>query len=780
MWNKKHLFARYYRYVYKCCLQSKNYILVTTMAMKTSQIILITALLFTITILPPTYATTYSISIRDVATTPEDPKIGDTLKIKVQYKTEGPSDPNVKLYLYVDDILEKTYSRSHSYSGTYTYTFYFDTDDLSDKKHEIKIKAKVYDGSIIKDTDTVTQNIYFDEIEDVGTYSIDIEDITITPSEAHSGDLINIRTKFHITAPQDPKVKLYLYIDGKQVKTNTQNYNRGTRYHTFSYSTDDLEKGIHTAKIKADLYRDSWLKDTDTQTESFHLNEKRDVNHDLDITSINFNTPISPKENIPVTITIKNNGNIDEEDVRIKMTLDSKTIYSTPFYLIRGQSKTRTLHIDTPEKSGRYELIIRTYNKETEQKSIQNLDIHGYALSMSITPKDEAYTGEWIRISGYARQDQIGTTKKLNIYKDDKYEKTIIPEENGYYTSYVKFDTAQYHKITVELEDIKKDKIIRINQKETEIKDTTNTDTISFQPTDDRPYTIIVIKEGKERIYIEESTDKLPEPDESITEINTKMETLSTKIDDTNENIEDVKKRIENLDTEIDKIKEDTSSDKEKESFGYVDIETSNNELIVSNYDGNLVTITITNNLNSEKVFRIDTNFNKDWTFLPNSKMIENKESSTFHIYFNPIDAKGEYKGNITIYQEDNIIKKIPLTLYVTEARKPPQEDEEIKFIGPKTATGAIYLIMLFCIVLISLYLWKKDEKKEEKKPLMPKIIPGYIGHLKTETTHTEKTKKSPILSTPIDQMKTKINTTTPQRPHGKGVYHVNWDQVIM
>ncbi|MFH1127498.1 MAG: CARDB domain-containing protein, partial [archaeon] len=457
--------------------------------------------------LPCVHAASYSISIRDTTFTPEDLSIGDTLNVKVQYRIEGPSGPDVKLYLYVDDVLEKTYTRSHSYAGTYYYTFYFDTDDLEGTKHEIKIKAKVYEGSTLKDTDTYSQNIYFDD-ERTGSniYNIDIQDITITPSDAHAGDTISIRTKFSTDTPQTSKVKLYLYIDQKLETTYTGNYNSATLYHTFSYSTKDLEKGTHTAKIKTELYRDTWLKDTDTETESFSLLEKRNINHDLDITSINYNTPISTKESIPVTVTVKNSGNIDEENVKIRLILDAKTVYSAPFYLIRGQSKTITTYIDTPEKSGKYEIVIIAYNQNSEQKSIQFIETYGYTLSLAISPKEEAYVGDWIKITGYAKQDGVGTTRKIDIYKDDIYEKTIMPGENGVYTDYVRFETAQYHKITADLAGTRNDKIILIKQKETATTGTTGTagdGAISMEVEKDKPYTIIIVKEGTERIYIE-------------------------------------------------------------------------------------------------------------------------------------------------------------------------------------------------------------------------------------------------------------------------------------
>ena len=757
-------------------------------------IILAAALCLAIALPHTTEAASYSISVRDITITPEDPDIGDTIKIKVRYRVEG-SDPDIKLYLYVDDTLEKTYIKSHSYAGTYDYTFYYDTDDLEDRKHEIKIKAKVYDDGTLEDTDTVTKNIYLDEEEDTGTYTIDIQDLTITPDSAHAGDTIRLTAKFYINAPSSAKVKLYLYIDGNEEKVYTGNYNHGTRYHTFSYRTDDLEKGIHTAKIKTVLYKDSWLKDTDTQSESFYLDEKRGADHDLDFTSISYNVPLNPEERIPVTVTVKNSGNQDEENVKIKMILDSKTVYSSPFYLIRGHDRTKTVYIDTPQKSGKYELIIFAYNENTEQKSIQYIETHGYTLSLSISPKDEAFTGDWIKTSGYARQNSAGTTKKLNIYKDDTYEKTIIPNENGDYTDYVKFDTLGYHKISVELENIKKDKIILIRQKETPAQDTDDAGTTIIE-TQNQQYTIIIVKEGKERIYREshdtdsETNRKLETIASQINTTNSKLETINENIAETNRNtntnFEEVKEKIDELGEKLETAREQNAE--EEDLYKYVDIETSNKELVVSNFGANLVTITIANHLGSKNVFSVGTDFDDNWVFLPNSEIIENRETKALQIYFNPINAKGEYKGNITVYKGNETIKKIPLTLYVTEPvteekKKTEDKHDTTEFIGPKTATGIIFLIALFIIVNILLYYRKTRYDKEEKRPLEPTIIPEHIGHMKKENERTvrEKAKENSMaLPGIIGRVKKKIPMPAAARPKGKGVYHVSWNQVIM
>ena len=772
---------------------------------KISILIIFAALCTALALIPATHASSYSISIRDLTITPDDLDIGDTLKIRVQYKTEGYSGADIKLYFYIDGTLEKTYTKSHTYAGTHYYTFYYDTDDLEERKHEIKIKAKIYDESTLKDTDTYTQNIYFnEESTDYSTYTIDIREITITPSNPHAGDTIRVTTKFYINAPYtsgSPKVKLYLYIDDSLKKTYIGNYNHGTRYHTFSYTTTSLEKGIHTAKIKVWLYRDSWLKDSDLQTENFYLDEKRGVNHDLDFTSINYNIPLNPEEKIPVTVTVKNNGNEDEENVKIKMILDDKTVYSAPFYLIQGHEKTKTIYIETPKYSGKYELIIIAYNQNTQQKTIQYIETHGYTLSLAISPKIEAYTGDWIKVTGYARQNSEGTTKKVNIYLDDTYEKTIIPKENGEYTDYVKFGTPGYHKITVELENIKKYKIILIKEKETTTQDTPKTGETIIQ-TENQQYTLIIIEEGKERIYIQSQKDT--ETIEKLATIEEKIDTVENNVKNINETIE---KNNRNTDTNFEKIRNaidalgekivnaTTKKQEEDNLYRYVDIETSNKQLIVSNFGSNIITITITNHMGTKNTFSIETDFKDEWVFLPPSETIKDKETKELYIYFNPTNAKGEYKGNITVYKGNETIKKIPLTLYVSDIEEPSAaketKDTYDDFIGPKTTGGIIFLLILFTITMILLYYRSTGYKTEEKKPLEPKIIPAYIGHAKnmqaetqekTALYPTENKSKEPVRIIPqiISRMKQKIPTARPTKPKGEQVYHVPWDHVIM
>jgi len=802
---------------------------VITIHKKITILLILTALCTALALIPATYATSYSITIRDLEITPDNPDIGDTLKIKVNYRTEGYSGADIKLYLYVDGTLEKTYTKSSTYAGTHYYTFYYDTGGLEERKHEIKIKAKIYDDSSLEDTDTLTRNIYFDEEEYIGTYTIDIQETTITPTEPHAGDTIRITSKFYINAPYtsgSKEIKLYLYIDGTLEKTYTGYYSHGTRYHTFSYTTTGLEKGLHTAQIKAQLYRNSWLKDTDMQTKIFYLDERRDANHDLDFTSINYNVPLNPEEKIAVTVTVKNSGNEDEENVKIKMILDDKTVYSAPFYLLRNHEKTKTIHIETPRASGRYELIIFAYNQDTEQKTIQYIETHGYTLSLAISPKEEAYTGDWIKVSGSARQNSEGTTKKLNIYRDDTYEKTIIPQENGDYADYVKFETPGYHKITAELENIKKDKVILIKEKETTTEDTGDSGTTIIK-TENQQYTIMIIQEGKERIYIESQkdtettqklntlTEELDNTNKNIHTTNEKIETTNEKLDVTNEKIdtlgndmkninENIEENTRNTNTNFEKIKNaintlgeklaDAAAAKQSEdednTFRYIDIETSNKQLVVNNFGSNIVTITITNYLGSKNTFSIDTDFREDWVFLPSPETLKDKETKKLYIYFNPTNAKGEYKGNITIYKGNETIKKIPLTLYVSDIQKPDTAEEkkdtdtQTDFIGPKTTGGIIFLLALFTITMILLY-YRSKEYKSEKKPLEPKLIPAYIGHAKKESPNllaatTKNKEETDMIPQILSRMKQKIPTQIHTKPKGKQVYHVPWDHIIM
>jgi len=58
----------------------------------------------------------------------------------------------------------------------------------------IKIRAAVHDDDDnVKDTDTATETIYLDENGHDGTYSLNIEEITITPEDAHVKDTVDIQ-----------------------------------------------------------------------------------------------------------------------------------------------------------------------------------------------------------------------------------------------------------------------------------------------------------------------------------------------------------------------------------------------------------------------------------------------------------------------------------------------------------------------------------------------------------------------------------------------------------
>lgn len=769
--------------------------------------ILVVFCLYTIIVSTPSvHAASYSITVRDVEITPSNADIDDTLNIKVNYRVDG-SDPKVILRLYVDGTLEKTYTKTSVSSGIRDYTFYYDTSDLDGRSHDIKIRAAVYDDDVEKDTDTFIKTIYLNDDNNGGTYSLDIKEITITPEDAHVKDTVDIKVTFFVEAPEDPTVKLYLYIDGDYVSSHTADYNRGSRYIVFRYSTTDLDKGIHTAKIKGEMYKDSRLIDTDTETQSFNLLEKRDIIHNLEFTKIAYNTPVIPAENIPVTVTVKNSGNIDEESVRIKIILDDKTIYSTPFYLARDRSETKTLYIEAPAKSGKYDMVIVAYDTKTERKSIQRIEIYRYSLSLEISPKDEAFEGDWIKISGTARLDTSGISRKLNVYLDDKYEKTIISKEDGTYSDYVKFDTKGYHKITVELENIRKDKIIIISKKETTIPAGAEKpqDSSIYVSADGKPYTIIIIKEGKDRIYIDGNNPNQPE-DNKTKEIEKKLEDISNRINSTDKKIDSIRDTItaiegtikdsaKNIGVQIDNVKSEitrrmnridtkidnltTQKTEEEDAYKYVDIETSNKELVVSNYGSNIVAITITNHLGYKSVFSIDTDFSDKWVFLPASEEIKNKETKTLNIYFNPVNASGEFMGNITIYSGNETVKKIPLTLFVVRDTKKTEDKPKSgqDFFAPLNAGSAIFLFALFAIVMIFLYYRKGLYASEDKRPLEPKIIPHYIG--KPRETEELRSEKKPI-ETPKESILKSFRKYSAKTSNSRQIYHVGWEQVIL
>lgn len=193
----------------------------------------------------------------------------------------------------------------------------------------------------------------------------------------------------------------------------------------------------------------------------------------------------------------------------------------------------------------------------------------------------------------------------------------------------------------------------------------------------------------------------------------------------------------------------------------YVDIDVSTKELDIEQYKGNLLDIKVTNHLGTEETFKIVSNFSQDWAFTPGAKTLDDSENAVFRMFFSPGEKLGRYSGEIYVVQGSEIIKTIPLSIFVApspsrEARLPT---EQLGFIGDIGTEGYVALGGLFFALLIILAIVPRMNLQ------MPKISLRPFGTL--ASGHGYK-------STPLEPSEIKIEPAVKEK-----MYVVPWNNVL-
>ncbi|NOQ55264.1 MAG: hypothetical protein GQ477_00495 [Nanohaloarchaea archaeon] len=106
---------------------------------------------------------------------------------------------------------------------------------------------------------------------------ISISEIDISPKKIYEGDTALITVDFDVETTEDEsKVTLSFYIDGNLERKITRYYSERSESYTYSYDTEDLEIGTHTAEVITRIYRGtSVIKAEDSKTEKFEIIEKK-------------------------------------------------------------------------------------------------------------------------------------------------------------------------------------------------------------------------------------------------------------------------------------------------------------------------------------------------------------------------------------------------------------------------------------------------------------------------------------------------------------------------
>ncbi|RLG15126.1 MAG: hypothetical protein DRN66_00090 [Candidatus Nanohalarchaeota archaeon] len=294
------------------------------------------------------------------------------------------------------------------------------------------------------------------------SYALPSIEITETNIEENIfvGDVLDVAIDFAIGSDRSELVRLSLYIDNKIKDSYTSFYPDGDFTFTFHYDTDYISRGEHTLKIKAEVIRDDDVKDSDSQSQTFELKQvTSDIYHNVVISQIKYPLKASMNSNIPITLTIQNNGVVDESSMQTKIKINAKTYKSDYFYLKKGDKKIQTMYVKTPMEKGEFEIETETSNPYVMDKKTIDLVVEDISLLLK-TDSTNISQGKYIFVYGYVREE----TPRQNyvyIYKDNVYFTKIIPGGDGFFSYFLKFEEEGEHIISAKIYGMKKS--IKIN-----------------------------------------------------------------------------------------------------------------------------------------------------------------------------------------------------------------------------------------------------------------------------------------------------------------------------
>ncbi len=308
------------------------------------------------------------------------------------------------------------------------------------------------------------------------------------------------------------------------------------------------------------------------------------------------------------------------------------------------------------------EVIAKIYRGTSLMKSTdsisRNFEIEEHKrkidLTMNIYPKD-ATIGENIHVFGYVDP----TDEIIDIMVDGLPKKTAFPNANGYYSTFLKIDSYGAHTITSSVEDSVNQETVRVRA-----KDKTTTD----RPAQDKTRDIIITIKTPET---KDGTDDIPQDG-------------------------------------IDDIEIPGKDDR----FNYIKVMVSNKVLDVNRYESNMLRITVGNHDNESHLFTIDSDFDNDMVFLPEPEVIDEGQKKMLPVYFSVDKEPGRYYGIIYVRHEDDIVREIPITVFVSENDDIGKQDSS--FYGPLDTDAMIVIVSIILIITIMMLIRRSSSKKIE------------------------------------------------------------------
>lgn len=171
-----------------------------------------------------------------------------------------------------------------------------------------------------------------------------------------------------------------------------------------------------------------------------------------------------------------------------------------------------------------------------------------------------------------------------------------------------------------------------------------------------------------------------------------------------------------------------TETISERGNHSFVTVDVSANEVDVNRYEGNTVSIKVTNNLGRSELFSVDTDFDKSMVFAPHEEIITDGRSKMFHIYFSPKSKEGRLSGTIYIRQDNKTIKSVPITLFIAKNQYDAGSRKDIIPVS-SAFIGILLLSIAFATVIIialarkyTAYKPRPLDLSQIPKPVSPRI----------------------------------------------------------
>jgi len=373
-------------------------------------------------------------------------KCGQTHYITLKLEKEQPTQCILDIYTYDDDChgsLETKIYVDGKYKGENDHI----AVTVDEGTHIVEAMKDCYHSESktvsCNGGEIETVNLYLEECNDCDCdddYEIKVYNVDTDPSSVDKGDDIEIEGKVKlIQAPSgDHDITVKWYIDGDLIKRKTYSLEEGeSKVVSYTYDTDDLDNGYHTAKIKAIVDDES-----DSDTQEFYVKEHEyyedyeiDVGYiSLDNTHPNLGDILSGS--VPIELE-------EAEDlpayIDVRLYIDNHLEYTDSIKYYHLQEKTYQFSIDLDHYSeGEHIIEIKAIVDGVSDSSERDFTIESNGVYLDGNEHCLSYYRMWNKENLIPGKDSEIYVKILNCgYKTEPYVKVRLNAFGHNYDKYI-------------------------------------------------------------------------------------------------------------------------------------------------------------------------------------------------------------------------------------------------------------------------------------------------------------------------------------------------------